>query len=240
LQVAAVRRSAIDAANALDAATPRFTVERGRTSDWVAGQAELEGASTRTREVGASGTVSDSLAKRGGYEHALPTPSDIADWPTEPRGLAAKLAKLLAGFQRSHLVGPGAGTELRSGLVLAPEVVNQVIQNLGIEAFIRPWGRAQVEGQPLDHRIEIRARVHDIQVPMHDGSTRVISVLAAETYVIHGPEGSYELSFVVNGNDIEITRNTIPHDAPGGDVLADPKKAWKEYQDGKRKNGARR
>ena len=240
LQVAEVRLSAIDADNALDAAAPRFKAWRGKTSDWVAGQAELEGASTRTREVGASGTVSDSLAKRGGYEHALPTPSDIAKWPTEPRGLAAKLAELLAGFQRSHLVGPGAGTELRSGLVLAPEVVNQVIQNLGIEAFIRPWGRAQVEGQPLDHRVEIRAQVRDIQVPLHDGSTRVITVLAAETYVIHGPEGSYELSFVVNGNDIEITRNTIPRDAPGGDVLADPKKAWKEYQNRKRKTGARR
>jgi len=73
---------------------------------------------------------------------------------------------------------------------------------------------------------------------MHDGSTRVISVLAAETYVIHGPEGSYELSFVVNGNDIEITTNTIPRDAPGGDVLPDPKKAWKEYQNRKRTTGA--
>jgi hypothetical protein len=69
---------------------------------------------------------------------------------------------------------------------------------------------------------------------------RVIGVLAAETYVIHGPEGSYELSFVVNGNDIEITRNTIPRDAPDGDVLADPKKAWKEYRNRKRKTGGRR
>jgi len=64
--------------------------------------------------------VSDSLAKRGGYEHAIPTPSEIAKWPTEPRGLAAKLAQLLAGFQRSHQVGPGAGTELRSASCWRP------------------------------------------------------------------------------------------------------------------------
>jgi hypothetical protein len=50
----------------------------------------------------------------------MPPPRKLADLPTRASGLGRRLVRLLANWHRAHLIGPGFGTELFTGMMLAP------------------------------------------------------------------------------------------------------------------------
>jgi hypothetical protein len=61
---------------------------------------------------------------RAGYEKDLPSTGQMQPGAEAPH-------------QRAHSQGPGTGRESRAGIRRAPVFVNQILQNHGIEAFIR-------------------------------------------------------------------------------------------------------
>ena len=102
--------------------------------------------------------------------------------------------------------------------MLAPKLVNQELQNEGIEAFIR---------KAADRGNEVQLRAHAegrrITVPLANGSTETIDILSKVTYEVRVNDKTYlvviEIGDPPNGLP-NVVMNTIPEPAPGGAVLA--------------------
>jgi hypothetical protein len=129
-------------------------------------------------DVIAEGTLREPIA-RAGLEKVQLTPTQIGRLKTVPPGLAARLAKLLERWQRAHLVGPGFGAELVEGIMLAPEGVNQLVQNKGFEDALR-----RAHGLGADVPLTARAKGRRLAVPLRDGTTEVVDVLDSVHYEI--------------------------------------------------------
>jgi hypothetical protein len=127
----------------------------------------------------------------------------------------------IQGWQRAHSQGPGLGVESGEAIRLAPEFVNQALQNRGVEQFLRDlrdWtlrdgdavhmttvtethtGTLRLEA--IEYRIEIRRAGSTIQVGdvrievMRDGTSRgAVRSPGSETY-------TYTPAYDVSGNPV--------------------------------------
>lgn len=103
-------------------ATPMVFAERdGKPVGWV--WQTHEGAT-------AIRTIVDAPAVRQGFERRLISGVDFG----------------VREYDRSHSQGPGTGVESARGILLAPQEVNRVLQNAGIESLIREIYRQKKEG----------------------------------------------------------------------------------------------
>ena len=86
--------------------------------------------------------------------------------------------ELIRTFQRSHSTGAGLGIESGEAIRLAPEIVNQTLQNRGIEAFLRAL---------RDEYLSTGRDVHLTTVThTHSGTMRLASI----HYIVETPEAS--------------------------------------------------
>jgi hypothetical protein len=129
-------------------------------------------------DVIAEGTLREPV-KRGGFERVQYTSGEIRGFKTAPRGLAARLAKLVEHWQRAHLIGPGFGTELIEGIMLAPEGVNQLAQNKAFENILRT-----AQGAGIDIPLTARAKGRRLAVPLANGETALVDILHSVHYEV--------------------------------------------------------
>jgi hypothetical protein len=125
---------------------------------------------------------------------------------TDPPGLADRLADVVAGWERAHMVGPGFGSEEFLGIMLAPWGVNQVAQRQGIEAFLR-WARDN--GYTTDPFI--RAAGRRLAIPLEGGGYDYVDILTSIHYEIPRA-GALALTF-----DITVQPDgswTVVHNLP--------------------------
>jgi hypothetical protein len=205
----------------------RQIAERLATADVAAMPVQelLAAMEFSTLEVTATGTVGEPLSRSlpgMGLEQYTLTPDQVRVLKTAPPGLAARIADLLAGYQRSHLIGPGMGDEVFAGLMLAPEGVNQVAQNRGVETFIRSVAEGGVEVE-----LEATAYGRRLAIPLADGGFEYVDVLTGVDYTINltHERGSARHQVLLDVADPpngawRAVHNDVPADAPGGDVLA--------------------
>jgi hypothetical protein len=173
---------------------PRF-----RVTENIVGAARdgtfLPGTQEHDISVRATGSPGEPLSRDlpgVGFEKEHLTPTNIADLKTDPPGLAQELADRVPGYQRAHLIGPGFGGELREGLMLAPEHVNQVLQNRYVEDFIRT-----AQGAGVDMTVTTTAQGRRIDVPLEGGGTRAIDILRSVEYQIAGTIDGKQAIFTV-------------------------------------------
>lgn len=179
-------------------------------------QSTIAGTTEEQFSVTARGEPGDSFNRsmQGiGLEKYMLTPKQIGELRTNPPSLARRLANLFAGYQRAHLIGPGFGGELYEGLMLAPEAVNQVTQNKGVEQFIRD----QVNNKAKPH-VEVKVTGRRIEVPMQNGTVEHIEVMTRIEYTIELAGGKshrvvFEVTAPPNGTAVMV-ENTLP--APAG------------------------
>ncbi len=178
------------------------------------------GAHEQSLRVEAQGRVSEPLARDlpgMGLERYALTPADLGGLKTNPPELAGRMAAMLDGYHRSHLIGPGFGGELFEGMMLAPRSVNLELQNEGVEAFIR---KAADRG----NHVELKATaVGDrIVVPLADGGSESIDILGRVRYEITVNGLQYEVVIAIDpppAGTARVIRNTIPAGAPGSEAL---------------------
>jgi hypothetical protein len=167
-------------------------------------------------EVVADGVVGEPLNRRlpgmGAEKYAL-SGSQIRAKKTSPPWLAERLAKLVDRWERAHLIGPGFGADLFSGLMSAPSGVNQLAQNEGVEAFVR---KLVADGGRVD--LVARARGRRLLIPLADGSFDFVDVLTSVEYQIAGARPpAYHFKITVEPNG----RWRVTHDLPEGVTGAD-------------------
>jgi hypothetical protein len=93
-----------------------------------------------------------SPQKRKGYERKLKSGSQVG----------------LTGWERAHSQGPGTGFESPKGILYAPRQVNQILQNKGIENFIRNL----YKDKPSD--VNLNLTTHTTE---HEGTQRLASIV---------------------------------------------------------------
>jgi hypothetical protein len=201
----------------------------GFTSDVAQGAAKestlVPGQQEIPLDVRASGDITEPLARDlpgVGLEKYMLRPEELATLPTTPASLGRRLARLLRGYHRAHLVGPGFGSELWEGLMLAPENVNLKVQNKGVEAFIRSAAQAGV-----DVHLDTQATGRRIEVRLTDGTTERVDILSRVEYTIRGSIGegdpvTYRVEIDVGpppAGQVSV-KSDIPEGAVGGEVLA--------------------
>ncbi|HWM58332.1 MAG TPA: polymorphic toxin type 4 domain-containing protein [Pseudonocardia sp.] len=167
-------------------------------------------------EARAKGTLGEPL-RRSHTEGKLLSANEIRTLPTDPPWLADVLANHLEGYQRAHLVGPGFGAEEVHGVMLAPEGVNQTVQNRGIEKFLRKAASLQ----PGSTSVTMRAKGRRLLIPLTGGRFDHVDVVVSVHYQVHRPAPLPPLEFEVvvkpNGQ-WNVTRNDLPVGAPGAGV----------------------
>jgi len=167
-------------------------------------------------EVVAEGRLREPLARDipgVGLERYLLSAGAIGELKTRPPGLAARLARLVQGWQRAHLVGPGFGSELFAGLMLAPWGVNQVAQNQGIEALLRSARALGIDVEPT-----IRAKGRRLAIPLEKGGFDMVDLLSSVHYEIprkNGPPLTFDITVHPDGSW------TATHNVPAGVTGAD-------------------
>lgn len=141
-------------------------------------------------QVSATGTLSEPLARTlpgMGQERYVLRPSEIRRLPTDPSWLAGRLADIVAGWERAHLVGPGFGGELFAGLMLAPWGVNQLAQNRGAEAILRDLAAAsRATGGPAITPT-VTATGRRLAVPLANGGFEYVDLLSSVRYELPRP-----------------------------------------------------
>jgi putative RNase toxin 4 of polymorphic toxin system len=219
LSLLQLQAEVVRAAEVLRTYDPRFgaTQTKGETR----ASSQLQGAREQPIVVQASGPIGEPLARNlpgVGQERYVLLPDDLAALPTRPRRLAGEVARLLRGYHRAHLIGPGFGGELFEGIMLAPEQVNLKAQNDGVEHFIRTAAAGGRE-------VSVKATAHGrrFELPLTDGGVEHVDVLTKVEYTITGaPGGTHTVVIEVtpppNGR-ARIVSSTIPRDAPGGEYL---------------------
>ena len=129
-------------------------------------------------DVIAEGGLREPLGREG-LERALLSPDAIKALKTVPPGLAARIAKLVEGWQRAHLIGPGFGSELIEGIMLAPEGINQLVQNKGLEKILR-----DAHALGADVQLSARAKGRRLALPLRNGATEIVDILDSVHYEI--------------------------------------------------------
>ena len=134
----------------------------------------------RTRAVGQLG---EPMARTGLERKAMPSVSELRDLPTTPSWLGRRLAQLLDGYERAHLIGPGFGAEDIVALMLAPHSVNQFVQNRWIEKVLRK------AAERLEVNIVAVARGREIAIPLANGKYDYVKILDEVSYFLKGVDG---------------------------------------------------
>jgi len=101
----------------------------------VSGEA-LEAA--RTAEGAQASVLLGDPVARANFERVLESRGEVlrrALQDPELMGISNRLTQMIA--ERLHLSGAGFGVELVVGISYGPQLINQVLQNRGVEAFIR-------------------------------------------------------------------------------------------------------
>lgn len=232
MELMAMRDQVARAAEVLRSYGPKFTasehVAPGRTP---AQESLILGVGERAFTVDASGTLGEPLARDLpglGLEEYMLAPRKLADLPTRTRGLGGRLAELLRGWHRAHLIGPGFGTELFTGMMLAPEEVNLHAQNEGVEAFIRA-----AAADPNFSDVSVRATAHGrrLEVPLTKGRAEHVDILRRVDYTIDITVKGHEGQEAVRTHRVVIdvgdppsgairVYSDLPAGVPGADVLA--------------------
>jgi len=75
-----------------------------------------------------------------------------------PREGMEKVLPTRKGYERAHLLGPGLGADMPQGILYAPSVVNQKLQNQGIEHLIRAMYAQKYPG--AEFRVVLTATPH--------------------------------------------------------------------------------
>ncbi len=149
-----------------------------------------------------------------GLEAHLLGGAGIGTARTRPPGLAARLMALFGSWERSHIVGPGFGSELWAGLSLAPRDVNQIAQRLGIERLLLSLHAA---GEAP--AVTIRARTRSLAVPLTNGSFDTLEVLSSVAYEVRRANGApIAFRIDIQPNGAWTVTHTIPTGMPGADV----------------------
>jgi hypothetical protein len=167
-------------------------------------------------ETWASGVLGEPL-RRSGTEGKLLSAAAIRDLRTDPPWLAEVLAARLAGYQRSHLVGAGFGGEVIAGLALAPEGVNQTVQNRGVEEYLR----AVTSRNPGSVEVFVTGRGRRLLIPLAGGGATDVDIMTSVHYEIHHPPPVPLLQFEVvvqPDGRWNVVRNDLPRGAPGANV----------------------
>ena len=169
----------------------------------VSASSTLVGTRQRTISVSASGKIYEPLNRRlpgMGLERYMLTPGAIAKLKTVPPGVGRRLAERLGwssedggrrAFHRAHLVGPGFGSELFEGMMLAPPDVNLRAQNNGVEELIRIMGAA---GREVT--LDVKATGTRYVLDLEGGGTEEVDVLSQVEYRIH-EEGKADKHVVI-------------------------------------------
>jgi hypothetical protein len=186
------------------------------------GPAEPSAAFPGAREapitVEARGPVTESLDRGlpgGSKESQVLTPKEIRALKTNPPELAGQLADELERHHRAHLIGPGFGSELRQGIMLAPERVNLDLQNKGVETFIRSFPD---EGRSVN--VIATAEGRRVQIPLDGGGMERVDILTKVHYAIEVPgEGTFEVEITITNGEGKVTKNTVPEGRPGYDEI---------------------
>jgi hypothetical protein len=115
--------------------------------------------------------------------------------------------EILRGWQRAHASGAGLGAESGEAIRLAPEFVNQILQNRGIEQFLRDLrsevlpegGRVHVTTVVETHPTTLRLASieYRIEVVTERGSARL-----ADVRIEVSPEGTSQGSVRAPGRDV--------------------------------------
>ena len=127
-------------------------------------------------DVSATGKIGEGLPRMG-LEEIQMTPEKIGTLKTDPPELAQRLARMLDGYHRAHMVGPGFGDELTAGIMLAPSNFNLNTQNKGIERLLR--------GQDVVVTIQATGTRHAI--PLKGGGVEHVDILTSVTYTVTRP-----------------------------------------------------
>jgi hypothetical protein len=206
---------------------PKFTATpEVRGSTRPPRESLVRGVAERDISVGASGEVGEPIDRNLpglGLEKYMLEPRNFDDLPTRTEGLGSYLAELLEGWHRAHLIGPGFGTELFTGMMLAPEEVNLRAQNDGVETFIRT-----VAATPGISEVSVQARAQGrrLEVPLKKGTANIDLLTRVEYTItiehVDGATVTHHVTIEIDlppGTGIRVD-STIPSDVPGGDVLA--------------------
>jgi hypothetical protein len=124
----------------------------------------LRGASL---EFVAETVIGPPAEERRGAENQLPVPAEV--------GMGAEQLGSDARQERAHGIGAGFGTEFKF-VAYAPQEVNQILQNKGIEKVIRSLFAEKLSDQAITVRVSMAT---------HPGTMRVKSI----TYRVVGSEG---------------------------------------------------
>ena len=212
-----MQRAIARAGETLRASASDFGVVDADVGEFTSKGTQFAGAREARVQVEALGTVTEPLERNlpgGSKERGLKTPAEIRELKTVPPELAGQVAAATAGFQRAHLIGPGFGGELAEGLMLAPEAVNQQLQNRGVETFIRgaaDWTK--------DLEVRVKAEGRRIELPLEGGGVHHVDLLDKVTYEILAPKGvTYTVEIQVGPP--ATVKSTIPGSAPGARELA--------------------
>jgi hypothetical protein len=171
-------------------------------------------------EVVAHGSPGEPLARSlpgMGLEKYMLGAAHFEDLPTQPPGLAEWLGRMFADFERAHLVGPGFGDELFTGLALAPRDFNQNAQNKGVEEMIR-----RMAATGLEPEVKVSMKADRLAIPMADGTFEYIDVVRQVEYTITHGDKTGKVRFDVDGPPTpgwRVTHNDFPPGVPGGEVL---------------------
>jgi hypothetical protein len=105
----------------------------------------------------------------------------------------------LAGMQRAHTLGQGTGFESPFGIYYAPEEVNQIIQNNGIEEFFRGLQESARYGESFEVSTLTTA---------HPGSLR-LKEIRYEVRLVRNGKKDFMFEYVINVGD--VPNPTVTH-----------------------------
>lgn len=127
---------------------------------------------------------------------------------TRPPWLRRALRAMLRGWERAHLIGPGFGGEVFAGLALAPNKVNQIVQNRGIEKMLRQAARVAD-----DVHVTVKFQGQRLAVPLENGSFDFIEIARRIEYRVPSsaaPNGFYKFVIEIDLDSSWRVHQTFP------------------------------
>lgn len=175
----------------------------------------VAGLQQQTIRVSASGDVSEPWARQK-FERELHSAGELAQKREIPAKLRRAFARLLSKYELAHLIGPGIGGELREGIMLAPQDMNQKAQNKGVELLIRTAAELGFE-----LTLDVVATGRRLMVPLGDGSVLPVDILTRVEYRIMGLEDGLEITIDVTDppDGRAVVTGEVPADVPGAKEL---------------------
>jgi hypothetical protein len=169
-------------------------------------------------EIVISGTIRDPI------ESADPRFENRDVAPNFQEDLPRPVEVGLPGYERAHLWGPGFGDEARDGIMYAPERLNQVWQNQGVEKRIRHMHELiSRQGGRID--VVARARSFPLHQGVRHGGRRylILKEVEYEVAVWLPGRGNRQRAFSVS---VEIDHPTTGSRVHSPDITRGPVWDW--------------